>query len=186
MPRNDILDAAVQIFGQKGFHAASMQDIAVAVNLQKGSLYHYVSSKQEILVEVLDQSIKFLTDNMESVMQLDLPANEKLRLAMRVYLQEMLENQDKASVLLLEHRSLEPEYRARHIPLRDKFERLWQELINEGVSQSLFNCEDPAITARAILGVMNWAVTWYRPDGSLNPGEIAEQFADLFLGGLYA
>lgn len=186
MTREDILEAAVQIFGKKGFHATSMQDIANAVNLQKASLYHHVSSKQEILVDVLDQALKILTEDIQAVMEQPIPADKKLRLAMRVYLKDMLDNRDQASVLLLEHRSLEPEMHARHIPYRDRFERLWRDLIQEGVSESIFICANPAITARAILGVMNWTVTWYRPDGSLKPEEIAEQFADLFLKGLLA
>ena len=64
MTRDEILEAATQIFGQKGFHATSMQDIAEAVNLQKASLYYHISSKQEILVEVLDRAIDVLTERL--------------------------------------------------------------------------------------------------------------------------
>lgn len=60
MTREDILEAAAQIFRQKGFHGASMSDIAKAVNLQKASLYHHVSSKQEILLEILDRALQLL------------------------------------------------------------------------------------------------------------------------------
>ena len=58
MTRDDILDASAQIFSQKGFHATSMQDIAQAVNLQKASLYHHVSSKQEILLLLRCQELQ--------------------------------------------------------------------------------------------------------------------------------
>ena len=61
MTKEEILDAAAQIFRLKGYHATSMQDIAGAVNLQKASLYHHVSSKQEILLELLDQALELLT-----------------------------------------------------------------------------------------------------------------------------
>jgi AcrR family transcriptional regulator len=60
MNRNDILTAAAQVFSQKGFHAASMQDIAQTVNLQKASLYHHIDSKQEILLALLDQALDML------------------------------------------------------------------------------------------------------------------------------
>ena len=184
MTRDDILEAAAQIFSQKGFHATSMQDIAQAVNLQKGSLYHHIKNKQEILVDVLNQALDMLIDNMRAVIERPLPPDEKLRESMHVYLQTMLDNRDLAAVLLLEHRSLEPELRARHIPRRDDFERLWRDLIQEGCEQGVFSCEQPAIVARALLGVMNWTITWYRPDGRLSALEIAEYFADLFLYGL--
>jgi AcrR family transcriptional regulator len=182
--RDEILEAATQIFGQKGFHATSMQDIAEAVNLQKASLYYHISSKQEILVEVLDRAIDLLIERMQEVMASPLPSDKKLRRAMQVYLCSLLEHRDVAAVLLMEHRSLEPELLARHIPRRDCFEALWRDLLQEGVSNQVFFCEDPALASRAILGVMNWAITWYRPDGSLSAEMIANQFTDLFLRGL--
>lgn len=184
MTRDDILEAAAQIFSQKGFHAASMQDIAQAVNLQKASLYHHVNSKQEILVAILDQALDLLIEHIETVTAKDLPADQKLREMICSYLEAMLEHRDLASVLLLEHRSLDAEHTARHIPRRDRFEQLWRDVVSKGVKEGVFACADPGIAARAILGVMNWTITWYRPEGSLSIDEISKQFADLFLAGL--
>jgi AcrR family transcriptional regulator len=184
MTRDEILEAAAQIFSQKGFHATSMQDIAQAVQLQKASLYHHVHSKQELLVSVLDQALDLLIERMQQVMDRPLPPDEKLRLAMQVYLTAMLEHRELAAVLLLEHRSLEPAYQTRHIPRRDRFERLWRDLINAGLDQGVFSCADPGMAGRALLGVMNWTITWYHPEGSLSVETIAAQFADLFLQGL--
>lgn len=186
MTRDEILEAAAQIFSQKGFHGTSMQDIAQAVNLQKASLYHHVSSKQELLVGVLDQALDLLIEKMQTVMHQPLPANAKLRLAIEVYLVTMLEHRDLASVLLLEHRSLEPKFRSRHIPRRDRFESLWRDLILEGKAQGVFNCADVPLVSRALLGTLNWTITWYRAQGSLTPQQIAQSIADIYLYGLLA
>jgi len=184
MTRDDILDAATQIFSQKGFHAASMQDIAQAVKLQKASLYHHINSKQEILTAILDRALDLLIERMEAVVALPLPPEDKLREAIRSYLQAMLEHRDLAAVLLLEHRSLDPEAAARHIPRRDRFERLWRDLIQEGLGAGAFCCADPALAARGILGVMNWTITWFKPEGTLSVDDISTEFGDLFLRGL--
>ena len=184
MTRDEILVAAAQIFSQKGFHATSMQDIAQAVRLQKASLYHHVSSKQEILVDVLNQALDLLIERMQAVMAQPLAPDEKLRQAMRVYLTTLLEHRDLAAVLLLEHRNLSPELHARHIPRRDRFEQLWRDLIQQGLDDGVFCCADPAMASRALLGVMNWTITWYRPGGACTPEEVAAQFSDLFLLGL--
>ena len=186
MTREEILEAAVLIFSQKGFHATSMQDIAEAVNLQKASLYHHVSSKQEILVELLDQALDLLIDQIQYVLEQPLPPDEKLRQAVSVYLTTLINNRERAAVLLMEHRSLDPELHTRHIPRRDRFERLWRDLIYQGLSQGVFECTDPALTARALLGMMNWTITWYKPEGRLSADEIAENIADLALRGLLA
>ena len=184
MTRNDILDAAAQVFRKKGFHGASMSDIAEAVNLQKASLYHHVASKQEILLALLDRALDILIEDIERVVGQPLPPDEKLRLAMAAYLQDMLEHHDLAVILLLEHRSLEPQYHTRHMLRRDRFEHLWRDIIQLGKDKGIFNCADTALASRYILGVMNWVIIWYRPDGSLTPVEIADQYADLFLEGI--
>src|SRR3970040_1616717 len=107
MTRAQIVDAPPQIFSQKGFHGTSMADIAEAVNLQKASLYYHVSSKQEILLAVLDRALDLLIASLSPVQSTQLPADEKLRRGMMVYLQTLADHQDLAAVLLLEHRSLE-------------------------------------------------------------------------------
>lgn len=184
MTRNDILEAAAQVFRQKGFHGASMQDIAEAVNLQKASLYHHVSSKQEILLALLDRALELLLERISAICSQDLPADEKLRQMVRAYLQILAENTDLSAVLLFEHRSLERKQHARHVPNRDKFEALWRDVLEEGVTSKLFKCEDSALTARAILGIMNWTITWYRPNGELAIDEIADHYSNLLLHGL--
>jgi AcrR family transcriptional regulator len=184
MTREDILEAAAQVFRQKGFHGASMNDIAEVASLKKASLYHHVSSKQEILLEILDRALQLLLEQISSITNQNIPANKKLRLMIRAYLQILVENIDLATVLLFEHRSLERRQHARHIPNRDKFESLWKDVIAEGVKSRLFKCDNPALATRALLGIMNWTITWYRADGELSIEEIADQYSGLLLNGL--
>ena len=186
MTRNDILDAAAQVFRKKGFHGASMADIAGAVNLQKASLYHHVASKQEILLALLDRAIAMLTEQIAPIATQSAPADEKLREMTRTYLQLMAENADLAAVLLFEHRSLEPKQHARHIPNRDRFEALWRDVLSEGVAAGVFHCPDPALAVRALLGIINWTLTWYRPKGELSIEQIADGYIELLYDGLLA
>lgn len=186
MTREEILEAAAQIFSQKGYHGTSMQDIALAVNLQKASLYHHISSKQELLLALLNEALDLLIQRITKVVNEPGAPEDKLRAAMCIYLETLTEYQDLAVVLLLEHRSLEPEYQNLHFPKRDAFEGIWRDLIQEGIEQGVFTCAHPSLTARALLGVMNWTITWYRKEGVLTAQEISEQVADLFLHGLAA
>jgi TetR/AcrR family transcriptional regulator, cholesterol catabolism regulator len=184
MTRDDILEAAAQVFRQKGFHGASMANIAEAVNLQKASLYHHVSSKQEILFELLDRALELLLERISPIASLDLPADERLCRMIREYLQILAENTDLSAVLLFEHRSLEGRQHARHIPNRDKFENLWRDVLEDGVRARQFACEDVPLTARAILGILNWTITWYKPNGPLTVQQIADHYSNLLLNGL--
>jgi AcrR family transcriptional regulator len=184
MQRSDIISAAAQIFREKGYQAASMQDIADAVHLQKPSLYHHVESKQEILLTILNQALDLLIADMQVVLASDLPSAEKLREAIRVYVSRLTEDPDLAAVLLLEHRSLEPEFLERHIRRRDRYERLWRHLIRQGVEDGSFREVDEKITTFALLGIQNWMITWFRRGGGLKAGALAETFTNLVLHGM--
>jgi TetR/AcrR family transcriptional regulator, cholesterol catabolism regulator len=184
MTREDILEAAAQVFRQKGFHGASMANIAEVVNLQKASLYHHVASKQEILFELLDRALELLLERISPITTQNISADERLRLMIREYLRILAENTDLASVLLFEHRSLEGRQHARHVPNRDRFEALWRTVLADGVRTKKFLCDNIPLTTRAMLGIMNWTITWYRPNGDLTIDQIADQYSSLLLNGL--
>jgi AcrR family transcriptional regulator len=184
MTREDILDAAAQVIRQKGFHGASMSNIAEAVNLQKASLYHHVSSKQEILLALLERALGLLTEHIAGIASQDLPADQKLRLMIRAYLSALADNSDLSSVLLFEHRSLDKKSHARHVPQRDKFEGLWRDVVNEGIHTTIFDCPDAGMAVRALMGVMNWTLTWYRPEGGKSIEKVADEYADLLFHGM--
>ena len=85
MSKEEILQAAALIFQQKGYHATSMQDIADAVDLQKGSLYHHVDSKQDILFALLNKALELILERLQFVADQDIPPEQKIRQATRAY-----------------------------------------------------------------------------------------------------
>jgi AcrR family transcriptional regulator len=186
MQRSDIIQAAAQIIREKGYHGTSMQDIAHAVQLQKASLYHHVTSKQDILFTILEQALDLLIADMQAVVDSDMNPEDKLRSAMQVYIGRLTEDADLATVLLLEHRSLEDRLRTRHNTRRDRYESLWRKLIREGIQGGVFRPVDITVTTFAILGIQNWMITWFKSGGRLSASELAEYFSDLFLRGLQA
>jgi AcrR family transcriptional regulator len=184
MNKSDIIQAAAQIFRQKGYHGASMQDVADAVGLQKASLYHHVTGKQEILAAILDQALDQLIHDLQAVVESDLPAEAKFRRAIQTYLNRLTANADLAAVLLMEYRSLESPLREEHMVRRDRYEALWRQILRQGSADGTFVTTDDKVTTFAVLGVQNWMITWYRPDGNLPVHALADRFAELFLEGL--
>jgi TetR/AcrR family transcriptional regulator, cholesterol catabolism regulator len=186
MRRSEIIQAAAQIFRQKGYNAASMQDIANAVNLQKSSLYHHVTSKQEILFSILEQTLDLFISELRIVVDSDLAADEKLRVAMQVYIGRLTDDADLSTVLLLEHRNLEHRLLDRHNARRDRYEELWRSILREGFESGIFRSFDIEVSTYAILGVQNWLITWYSSEDRLTAIELADHFSDLLLRGLLA
>ena len=185
MSRESILEAAAQIIREKGFHATSMSEIAQAVDLRKASLYHHVESKQEILVALLDQALDTLIEGIKPIVASSVPSDQKFRQALHAFLGYMSENLDLSAVLLLEHRSLDPESKADHIPRRDEYEGYWLQIVEEGISAGVFAVEDPRLSVKVILGVASWTVMWLNPNGRLSASEIADYSADILLDGFY-
>jgi len=186
MTRQQILEAAAQIFREKGFHAASMQEIADAVCLRKASLYHHFSSKQEILVEILALAMDLLIERLTDITTQDASPEAKLREAIHCYADVLTGERDLAAVLLLEFRSVSGPFRDRHIPRRDHFEKLWRDLIQDGITQGVFAPVEPSLAVKMVVGSLNWMITWYRPDGPMSAEEIAGRFAATYINGLLA
>lgn len=183
MTREEILEVAAQIFRQKGFHAASMQEIADAVNLRKASLYHHVSSKQEILLDLMDLAMDYLIERTHAIFIQPTSPQARLQEAIHRYLKALTDYPDLANVLLLEFRSLEPDFQKRHQPRRDQFERLWRGLIQEGIDSGEFRSMEASMASKILLGSLHWAITWYRPDGPMTLEQIAQTYCNLFLNG---
>jgi TetR/AcrR family transcriptional regulator, cholesterol catabolism regulator len=182
--RDDILDAAAQVFRQKGYHGASMSDIAGALDVQKASLYHHVESKQEILLALLERALAMLTEHISTISAQNISPDQKLRLMIREYLTGLADNADLTSVLLFEHRSLDKISHASHVPFRDKFEKLWRDVLDEGIVKKTFDLKDTGLATRAIMGTLNWTLTWYRPEGDKSIEQIADEYSDFILKGM--
>jgi AcrR family transcriptional regulator len=186
--REDVIRAAARVFRERGFHGTSMQQIADAVGLQKGSLYHHITSKEELLHDVMMDGLTQLSERLEAVATSSLPPDEKLRQLIETHIYYAAESRDIATVVLFEHRAMMgfPALREEYIARRDLFESQFRTAIQEGVDSGDFRPMDVPIVAQTLLGAHNWLVMWYRPDGRLPPQEIATVIADTFLHGLLA
>lgn len=180
----ELLAAAVRLFRQKGYHDTSMQDLAEAVGVQRGSLYHYIEAKEDLLWEIMDRSMRRLLEAVEPIAHSPAPAAERLREAIAAHLKVAASSRDELTVLHVELKSLSPDRRARMLALRDRYESLFRRMVKDGVASGEFRPVDPKTVGLAILGACNWFTTWFQPQGPLSHQDFARAFADLFLQGL--
>lgn len=181
----EIAQAAVKLFERKGYHATSVQDIADEVGLQKGSLYHYISSKEDLLMQLAHRSISDFNAKMERLLEDQALTNrERLLQALENHLHVVTTHQSLTTVLLREAFSLKEEPQKVIQELSDKYLNLWTRMLEEGVAAGEFRPVNARVTALAILGSCNWAYRWYKEGGKLTAEQIAALFADLFLDGM--
>jgi len=163
-----------------------MSEIARAVGLQKASLYHYVSGKEDFLFRTSQQGILALNQAVEKIVHAELAPDEKLRRAIAAHVQILCQNMDLLAVFLRERRSLSAKQQTEILAEGKRYQKMIQQILQEGVDAGLFRPVDVAMTSYALLGATNWLHQWFRLDGRLSPKEIAEIFIDLFFKGLLA
>lgn len=189
MPSNkqiEIVNAAIQLFQQKGYHATSMQDIADAVGLQKGSLYHYITSKDDLLVDIIHDAIAQYNARLAEVRSMDLPVRRKLELAVRYHLKGIAEKLGMLTIFLRESYALEPDKAKVLDEESARYNRMFEELFQEGIDSGEVRGLDPKLATRTVLGACNWFYRWYRPDGARSIDELADFFVDVLFNGIAA
>lgn len=176
--RGMILKAAAALFRRQGFERTTVLSIADAVGLKKGSLYHYITGKQRLLFEILQQALQHSLPALERIASDPGPAAERLREAVGLHILTLARDRDNVACFLEEYRWLAPEYRAAHQATRDRYEALFRRIIADGVASGEFAPTDVRLAGFAVLGIVNWVVRWYQPDGRHRAEEIAAQFGD--------
>ena len=184
--RQEILRAATALFAEKGYHATSMQDIGDALGVQRGSLYHHIQSKEDLLYEIMRVCSTTLLAQVEPIAAAPLPAAEKLRRFIETHLDTVISLRPEFRVLVRELRSLPPARREKIVKYRDQYERLVRTIIADGVAAGQYRRVDPKYAGFVVLGACNWFSQWYSPRGRLSRAQIAQIFADLLLLGIGA
>jgi AcrR family transcriptional regulator len=181
----ELYAAALRLFNEKGYHATSMQDIATALGLYKGSLYHYIGGKEELLVQVFERAMATLLEEVEQIAESSLPASAQLRSLIRAHVRAVASNVDALSVYLHEFRALAGPALEKVRAQRDRYREIMAAVVERGMRDGEFVSGDVDIVTLGVLGMCNWLAQWYKPGGRLAPSEIADQFAELVLAGLY-
>jgi len=187
--RQQIEDAASALFRERGYAATSVRDIAQALNIQGGSLYAHVASKEDVLWSIVSRAAdRFNAEVGPLATDAGAPAAPsapaRLRAMIRAHVEVVTSSQRDAAVFLHEWRFLSDERRAQMAARRDAYEALFRQAIGRGIAAGTFSPVDPRLTATAILTALNGIATWYRPDGPLTAQEIADHHADLFIRAL--
>jgi AcrR family transcriptional regulator len=181
--RERLLETAAQLFAEKGYHATGVAELERALELGRGGLYHHMGSKEELLVEISVRHVRQMVAAGEEVLASDLTPPEKLRVLSRRLMRTISENLADVTVFFREVNSLTGEAREQVLELRDRFESIWRQILDDGVEQGFFRAGGSLLT-KGLLGMHNYSYVWLQPDGALAPEEIADAFCDLVLLGL--
>src|SRR5262245_4160507 len=180
--RIDIMKAAANAFRRLGYHGATVEEIASALQMKKGNLYYYFKNKEEILFACHQYSLDQLTNLLEEVQASGASADEKLRRLIVAFVHTILDELH-GTALFLDLEALTPAHLKAVILRRDRFEHGVRDVLKEGMTDGVFAGGDPKLLAFALFGAVNWIPRWFSPHGAATSQEIGERFADYLITG---
>jgi TetR/AcrR family transcriptional regulator, cholesterol catabolism regulator len=180
--RSELTRQAARLFAEKGYHGTSIGDLAEAMGVQKGSLYAHIESKADLLWEVAREGAEAFHAALDSVPE-QLPAPERIRLALRGHLRVVAEQLDVATVFIREWRYLDGERRDAFVAERRRYEERFRALFREGRELGDLRTDlDDATATLLALSAANWAYTWLRSGDGVD--ELADRFYAVLLDGM--
>lgn len=173
--RKELTRLAAQLFVQEGFDRTTVRMLAQEMGIKSGSLFHHFRDKQEILAAVIEEGTEnALVIARDALARCDSGASARLHAMARAHLETLLTDRNAHVVALYEWRRLDSEARAHLSHLRDAYEALWEEVIDEALAEGLVH-GDRFLVSRFVMGALNWTVRWYDPEGTRTPDELADE-----------
>src|SRR5438034_9539331 len=185
--RQEILRTAARLFQQRGYDATSMNDVAAALKLSKGGLYHHFHSKDEILFEIMNHAMDITQERVINPVRGIAHVEERLRALIRLHIEVVLSPRDREiTVMLHENHPLPPALRKRINSRKKDYVHFMENLIAEVQrSRQSKGVVSPRAAVFALLGMINWIYQWYKPEGTLQGEQLAHHSTAIFFAGAF-
>jgi TetR/AcrR family transcriptional regulator, cholesterol catabolism regulator len=178
----EVIVRAASVFAARGYDQTSVPELALALGMAAGGLYHYFASKEELLIAICDQLMDPLLDEAEELVAEDSPPEVQLRSLVRLWVAHVIEHRDHMLVFQQERHVIDRgEQWERIRERRKRFERLVARVLRRAADRDLISVGDPRLALSALLGMVNYTAQWHRPRGRLSAEEIADGYVDLIL-----
>jgi TetR/AcrR family transcriptional regulator, cholesterol catabolism regulator len=196
--RQEILRTAARLFQQRGYDATSMNDVAAALKLSKGGLYHHFQSKDEILFEIMNHAMEITEERVLAPVRAIADPQDRLRALIRLHIETVLSPRDREiTVMLHENHPLPPALRKRINHRKKEYVHFVESLIADVQREAEKHAQkrtqrtaperspvSPRAAAFALLGMINWIYQWYKPEGDLQTHNLIPQFTALVFAGI--
>jgi AcrR family transcriptional regulator len=183
--RREVMTAATAVFSERGYRAASMNDIAAKMGMGKASLYHYVAGKEDVLIELYEDVLRENVIAARRIAGSERTALDALAELITDRVAYTCRNRELLRIFFEEEAELPARQQSRLISVRHEYEQTLLEIVARGEAAGEFTLTTtPQIFVNIVLGAANWVYKWYQPDGPLTPEELGAQIAAVLLAGL--
>lgn len=181
----EILEAAAKLIFRRGYEATSMQEISAEAGLTKAGLYHYVATKEALLLDIMHYGMDLFEEQVLTPAQLVEDPVERIRVVMARNLALITHGAAKeVTIILHEHQTLTGEAQAQINARKKKYVRFLETAVREATAVGKVRPIDPTLAAFGLLGMVLWTYKWFQPGGALSPEQLSEGMLELFFQGL--
>jgi AcrR family transcriptional regulator len=181
----DVVEAAGRLFARYGYHGTSMRDLGRELGLLGSSLYAHVDSKQDLLVEVVEEGARLFENSAERALASGEGPAERLGALIAGHVDVVLDNLDIARTFLNEARMLDGPHRSKVLEARDHYEAMFREVLREGSADGSFRADlDPKTASIFVLSLLNAIERWYQPTGALDRSALVRELTRFVLAGI--
>jgi AcrR family transcriptional regulator len=177
--RERILETATRLFYESGFRATSMESIADELSATKPFIYYHFKNKYDLLDEIAMRVTGLANGALEDAVQADADPAAVLSNMVRNYARLVLERQRIIAVFWREESNFTEATRERVERERQRFTSALSTVLLQGNARGMFEVDQPALTALAIMNLITFTYTWYRESGALSHGELYDHFVKL-------
>lgn len=179
--RDAIIEAAAELFAEKGFRATTVRDIAEGAGVLSGSLYAHIATKEDLYLEIVRRAAEDFTSAVEPIVRADTPAEDKLSRMITSHLAVIEQSRAWARVYLDDDNELSEATRTEARRLRREYERLWDKVLQDGIAAGVFKVSDESLARLFILSALNGVIRWYRPEGRLSTAAVSLEYVNFVL-----
>jgi len=182
--KSQITEKATRLFRERGYAATSMRDLAAAIGIEAASLYSHLRSKEELLNRICFGMAESFFRARDQVQSLQLAPPVQLRLAIEKHVEVITNDVNASAVFQHEWRYLSEPDLSVFKSMRAEYEAYFMDILSRGKAAGHFQIENEKLAVLSLLSALNWLYDWYRPEGRLQPHEIAAQLSEQVLNGL--
>jgi AcrR family transcriptional regulator len=180
--RREVIAAAARLFAERGYQATSMSELTEATGLAAGGLYHYIESKDQLLISICDELLDPLLERAREIVAEEAPPERQLRALLHAWLAQIASHRDHMLVFAQERHVIEREPQWRRVRgQRKAFEKLLDDVLARGERDGSMRFEDRGFALLTLLGMVNYTPQWLNPRGRLTPEQIADGYCDVIL-----
>ncbi|MFV8828087.1 TetR family transcriptional regulator [Alkalihalobacterium sp. APHAB7] len=179
--KEDIIRSAAKIVSRKGYHGATMEDIAAELLMTKGALYYYFDNKDDLVYHCHDLILSSAIKTLEDYLRSDVSSIEKFKKAVEVHVEFAITEKETFNMIIKPQQTFTEKRLTPILEKRQKYANIFDEIIQQGIDSGEFKITEVKMARMMILGALNWIQQWYLPEGKKSKKEIVDIYSDYLL-----